>query len=98
MVRKEGKPFLVPLSYYPPKQFHAAYRLDAIQQMEDNRSAAQWPLDSSFEVLAPFDIGASVYDDIDPILAVLSNIITRGLPTKCSPFIENELNKVYNFS
>ena len=42
-----------------------------------------------FETSTPFDIGASVYDDIHPILAVLNNIITRGLPTKCSPFVEN---------
>lgn len=98
MVRKEGKPFLVPLSYYPPKQFFAAYRLDAIRQTEDDSDKMTWPLNASFEVLAPFDIGASVYDDIDPVLAVLSNIITRGLPTKCSPFIENKLNSIYHFS
>lgn len=52
----------------------------------------------SFEVLAPFDIGASIYEDIDPILAVLSNIITRGLPTKCSPFVEKAMNRVITFS
>lgn len=98
MVREEGKPFLVPLTFYPPKQFHAAYRLDAIQQLERNSNSLRWTLDSSFEVLAPFDIGASVYDDIDPILAVLSNIITRGLPTKCSPYIEEQLNLAYRYS
>ena len=48
--------------------------------------------------MAPFDIGASIYEDIHPILAVLSNIITRGLPTKCSPFIEEKLNSVFNYS
>ena len=53
---------------------------------------------SAFEVLAPFDIGASIYEDIDPILAVLSNIVTRGLPTKCSPFIEETLNKVFDYA
>ena len=57
-----------------------------------------WKRMSSFEVLAPFDIGASIYEDIDPILAVLSNIITRGLPTKCSPFVEKAMNRVITFS
>jgi superfamily II DNA helicase RecQ len=99
IVREEGKPFLLPLAYYPSKQFHAAFRLDAIEEFEFNsKMTSQWSLDTCFEVLAPFDIGASVYDDIDPILAVMSNIITRGLPTKCSPFLENELNKVYGIS
>lgn len=98
IIREEGKPFLVPLSYYPPKQFFAAYRLDVIEERDRVSSTFNWNLNSAFEILAPFDIGASIYEDIDPILAVLSNIITRGLPTKCSPFIENELNAVFNIS
>ena len=100
IIREEGKPFLVPLSYYPPKQFFGAYRLDAIGDLSKTNKQADtyWNKMSCFEVLAPFDIGASIYEDIDPILAVLSNIVTRGLPTKCSPFIEEELNKVFDFS
>ena len=38
-------------------------------------------------------ISGSVYDDIHPILAVLNNIITRGLPTKASPYIEEVFKK-----
>jgi superfamily II DNA helicase RecQ len=100
VVREEGKPFLVPLSYYPPKQFFGAYRLDAIGDFDSKDKNAEkfWKRMSSFEVLAPFDIGASIYEDIDPILAVLSNIITRGLPTKCSPFVEKAMNRVITFS
>lgn len=99
MTREEGKPFLVPLSFYPPKQFHASYRLDAIQSFEDKtREHIYWNRYSAFEVLAPFDIGASIYEDIHPILAVLSNMITRGLPTKCSAFIEEQLNGIFCFS
>ena len=99
MTREEGKPFLVPLSFYPPKQFHASYRLDAIQSFEDKtREIIYWKRYSAFEVLAPFDIGASIYEDIHPILAVLSNMITRGLPTKCSAFIEEKLNSIFSFS
>lgn len=100
IVREEGKPFLAPLSYYPPKQFHGAFRLDVIESIDKTapKSKAYWNEHTSFEVLAPFDIGASIYDDIDPILAVLNNIVTRGLPTKCSPFIEDKLNEVFAFS
>lgn len=100
LVREEGKPFLVPLTYYPPKQFFGAYRLDVI---EDKDMAGQKALESeacisAFEVLAPFDIGASIYEDIDPVLAVLSNMITRGLPTKCSPFVEREVGRAFRCS
>lgn len=100
IIREEGKPFLVPLSYYPPKQFHGAFRLDAIEDIDKTNCSSRryWNEYSAFEVLAPFDIGASIYEDIDPILAVLSNIITRGLPTKCSPFIEETLNKVFDYA
>lgn len=100
IIREEGKPFLVPLSYYPPKQFRGAFRLDVIENIDKTNVNAQryWNRISAFDVLAPFDIGASVYEDIDPVLAVLSNIVTRGLPTKCSPFIEEKLNEVFDFS
>lgn len=91
MIRMEGKPFLVPLSYYPPKEFLASYRLDAFE----GEDTAKWAEHSSFAVLAPFDIGASVYSDVDPVLAVLNNVITRGLPTKCSPFIESKIAEIF---
>lgn len=91
MIRMEGKPFLVPLSYYPPKEFLASYRLDAF----DGEDKEKWNNYSSFAVLAPFDIGASIYSDVDPVLAVLNNIVTRGLPTKCSPFIESKSAEIF---
>lgn len=75
--------YYIPIDYYPAVQFHAGYYLDCLKGQRD-----EFSLLSSFEVLAPFDIGASVYEDVNPILAVLNNIITRGLPTKASPFIE----------
>lgn len=100
IIREEGKPFLIPLSYYPPKQFHGAFRLDAIEEIDKANSNAQryWYEHSAFEVLAQFDIGASIYEDIDPVLAVLSNIVGRGLPTKCSPFVEKTLNDAFDYS
>lgn len=87
----QGKPVLIPYSFYPPKQFFAAYRLD----YQDAEEAHEH---SAFEVLAPFDIGASVYDDIDPILAVLSNIISRGLPSKASPFLEKAFSDTFGIT
>lgn len=98
-IREQGKPFLVPLSYYPPKQFFAAYILDAVAELEKQQEYDNfWSTHTAFEVLAPFDIGASVYEDVHPILAVLNNIVTRGLPTKCSTFIENTLNAEFDYS
>jgi len=92
---------LIPIEFYPSVQFHSAYELDIVRQ---NRKAND-KIDpefinqiNSFEVSAPFDFGASVYDDVNPILAVLNNIITRGLPTKASPYIEEIFQKVFGFS
>lgn len=88
--RFENNPILVPFN--PPVQFHAAYQLDGIRKAcEANKEKKQSLLKhlSSFEVSAPFDIGASIYDDKNPIYAVLNNIVTRGLPTKASPLLEN---------
>lgn len=82
------------VSYNPPKQFHAAYRLDCVNELfsSDNDKAekvkALYKSLSAFEVSTPFDIGASIYEDVNPIYAVLSNVIVRGLPTKASRFVE----------
>ena len=84
---------LIYVEYYSPKQFHASYQLDAVRaSLEKNvdkekLEGLQKTL-SDFEIQTPFDIGASIYDDVHPIFAVLNNIIVRGLPTKSSPKIE----------
>lgn len=84
---------LIFVDYYLPKQFHAAYQLDAVrkalQNIDEEQVESLYKNLSEFEIQTPFDIGASIYDDVHPVLAVLNNIITRGLPTKASPFIEN---------
>lgn len=81
------------VDYYQPKQFHAAYQLDAVckalKSVDKNKLDGLHKNISDFEVQTPFDIGASIYEDVHPILAVLNNIITRGLPTKASPFLES---------
>lgn len=88
---EKDKVYYIPIEYYPAVQFHAGYYLDCLKNQRDEVS-----LLSAFEVSAPFDIGASVYEDVNPILAVLNNIITRGLPTKASPFIETKFGSFGN--
>lgn len=83
----DNEPHLIPIEYYPAVQFTAAYELDIITQI---RKELNLNIDYGyFDTVAPFDLGASVYDDINPVLAVLNNIICRGIPTKASPFVEN---------
>jgi len=94
-----GKISLIKIKYYPPVQFHAAYQLDCVKQSMKSLPLEvknRYKLMSSFEVYAPFDIGASIYDDVHPILAVLNNIVVRGLPTRTSPYIESLFEKFGN--
>ncbi len=85
---------LVAVDYYPDTQFFAVYQLDAVRNLlqsdDENKAKVEglYKQLSGFEVAAPFDIGAGIYDDVDPILAVLNNLVTRGLPTRTSPLIE----------
>jgi superfamily II DNA helicase RecQ len=86
---------LIAVDYYLPKQFHAAYQLDSVRKALHNSVSVDklhglYKTLSDFELQTPFDISASIYEDVHPILAVLSNIVTRGLPTKASPFLENK--------
>lgn len=94
---------LVAVDYYPDTQFFGSYQLDAVRNLvlkadENDRKRIQdlYRRLSGFEVSAPFDIGASIYDDVDPILAVLNNIVARGLPTRSSPFVEKAFNALGN--
>ena len=94
---------LIAVDYYPDAQFFASYQLDAIRNLAQNaeeetqrKIQGLYRMLSAFEVAAPFDIGASIYDDVDPILAVLNNMVTRGLPTKTSPTIEEAFDNLGN--
>ena len=87
---------LIPIQYYPPVQFRAAYELDVIREQRKKNKTIFPNILTAFEVVAPFDLGASIYDDVQPILAVLHNIIVRGLPTKSSVFIENSFKEAFN--
>lgn len=93
---EHNRVYYIPIKYYPAVQFHAGYQLDSIKENTKEEQQENFVEYYNFEVSAPFDIGASVYDDINPILAVLNNIITRGLPTKASPFIEKQFQSFGN--
>lgn len=99
MLLKANNPAqIIEYNFFPPVQFRAGYRLDAISEIIKNE---QIDIDDSttyFDVLAPFDLGASISDDIHPILAVLHNIITRGLPTKASPLVEEIISQSFGLT
>lgn len=90
---------LIKIRYYPPVQFHAGFQLDCVRKfiktVSDEDKKKYYEL-NTFEVAAPFDIGAHIYDDVDSILAVINNIVIRGLPTRASPFIEKVFIKFDN--
>ncbi len=87
---------LIPIEYYPTVQFHTAYELDAVRiAREEGQSVNSFDF-AHFEVAAPFDLGASVYDDVHPVLAVLNNIISRGLPTRASVFLEEQFQNAFD--
>ncbi len=74
---------IIGYEFCPAVQFRAAYELSAIHSKPKSVDYLSY-----FNVLAPFDLGASITDDVHPVLAVLNNIITRGLSTFPSPFVE----------
>lgn len=91
---------LIFVDYYLPKQFHAAYQLDSVRKalynVDKEKLKGLYRSISEFEIQTPFDIGASIYEDVHPVLAVLNNIVTRGLPTKASPLIEEAFKDFKN--
>lgn len=82
-LQPDAKEQIVNYVFYPPVQFRAAYELSAVQGLTEYYNSLTY-----YDVYAPFDLGASVSDDVHPIYAVLNNIITRGLETIPSPFVE----------
>ena len=82
-----GESSVVDVGYHLPVQLFAAGMLDCVRDSYDAKERPDLTL-GAFEVIAPFDLGGRVYEDVNPILAVLSNIVCRGLPTRCSPFVE----------
>jgi superfamily II DNA helicase RecQ len=86
---------LIPIEYYPTVQFQAAYELDSIKSARKKIAGKYLDKYTHFEVAAPFDLGASIYDDVHPVFAVLNNLITRGLPTKTSLYLEEQISNCF---
>lgn len=84
--------------YFPAAQFACGYSLDCIFDLVEHTEDCNFSNLPFFSVYAPFDIGTSISDDVHPIYAVLNNIISRGLPTKASPFIEETFASAFGFS
>lgn len=89
-------PYFKEIKYYPAVQFHAAYLSDYLYKKYETNN--DFKIITAFEVYAPFDIGAIIYDDIEPVLAVMQNIIVRGIPTRASIFIEEKLSEILNIT
>jgi len=94
---RSNEEILLPFPLYPPVQYQCGYRSDVLLNDDiSTLSGLKYPY--AFEILAPYDIGAGICTDPHPILAVLNNIVCRGLPTKASPFLEENFAKVFGIS
>ena len=80
-------PTLRPYAFYPPAQYCCGYRLDMLAY-RDFSLVTGLEAPCAFDVLAPFDLAACACQDAHPLLAVLHNIVCRGLPARASPFLE----------
>ncbi len=83
---------IVSYTFYPAVQYRAAYELSVVRRIPLHEDDGL----TYFDVYAPFDLAATISDNPDPILAVLNNIVTRGLPTFSSPFVERAFCEMYD--
>ena len=82
-------------------QFFAGYILDAITE-EYGKSEIAKETEGLFNALSSFDVKSNKSLDIpaecDSKLAVLSNIVSRGLPTKAPLLLEEKFSDLFNIS
>lgn len=83
------------------EQFFAGYVLDAIAE-EFDKSDLKETIEGLYNSLSVFDVKSNIslgsHKKINPILAVLGNIISRGLPTKAPIYVENIFSDLYQVS
>ena len=65
---------IIKYDYFPASQFRACFALECVKPMVENFATHTY-----FDVYAPYELGASISDDVEPIFAVLNNIVSRGL-------------------
>lgn len=83
-------------------QFFAGYVLDAVAEEYGKSSEYAENAEELYRSLSVFDVKSNIplnYNkDTDSKLAVLANIISRGLPTKTPIFVENIFSDAYHLS
>lgn len=91
---------IIRYSYYPAVHFDAGYALECVFDAvsgSDEAKAALRQL-SAFKVYAPFEFGVGISSTVNPILAVLNNIVCRGLPTLCPDRVEESFAQEFGCS
>lgn len=82
-------------------QFFAGYILDSIAE-EYTKSDIEKEIEALFNSLSAFDVKSNKslnnMKDCNPKLAVLANIVSRGLPTKAPVAVENIFSDAYGIS
>lgn len=86
-------------------QYKAGFILEAVREKLDDFSKeledGHLKIDGLFESLCSFDCFTSLnmdhskIEDINSILAVAHNIVTRGQPTIASPYLEKCFSEIY---
>ena len=83
------------------EQFFAGYVLDAISEEYGKSDIAQ-EAEGLYHAISMFDVKSNIpldyHKDADSKLAVLANIISRGLPTKAPVFLENKFSDIFHIS
>lgn len=87
--------------FHKKEQFFAGYILDAVSE-EYSISDSSKVTEGLYHALSMFDVKSNIplgYNiENNSKLAVLANIISRGLPTKAPVFVENIFSDIYHIS
>ena len=91
---------IVHYTYYPAVHFEAGYALECVFDAVDGTEDAEKALRqlSLFKVYAPFEFGVRVSSVVNPVLAVLNNIVCRGMPTLCANEVEESFAEEFGCS
>lgn len=84
---------IITYKYYPASQFRIGYALECVSSLVKDLPALTY-----FDVYAPYELGAHISDDMEPIYAILHNLISRGLPTRPSLRVERALSQLLGCS
>lgn len=79
---------IIRYQFFPASQFRACFALECVKPIVEDFTALTY-----FDIYAPYELGASISEDVQPYLAILNNIISRGLPTKPSLKVERVLGE-----